>query len=226
MIGPRQTTGIRLVFQEQVEADDADARLALGGDDAVVRAHQLGMDIEGLGDGRPGDIGVEDGGFIAAAAGADRQQRRDQRFAHAALAADDADDFFDVAVLVLLGAEALGTAGAIGGTGAAVVVAGFAHFSIISEVFCGEIFSIPVNSALRRMREIDVLQRSVFLLGHAHPAHALFDVRGLIVSAHGGAKRFRARSDGRALVLEKTSPETTAGLRAGAASTGACPHRK
>ena len=120
--------GIRLVFQKQVEADDADARPALGGDDAVVRAHQLGMDIEGLGDGRPGDIGVEYGGFIAAAAGADRQQRRDQRFAHAALAADDADDFFDVAMLVLLSAEALRAAGAIGGAGAAIVVAGFTHF--------------------------------------------------------------------------------------------------
>ena len=61
--------GVGLVFQEQVEADDADARLALGGDDAVVRAHQLGVDVERLGDGGAGDVGVEDGRFIAAAAG-------------------------------------------------------------------------------------------------------------------------------------------------------------
>ena len=81
---------------------------------------------EQLGDGRAGDVGVQDAHLVAQAAHRDGQHGAGHAFAHAALAGHHADDLFDMAFGVgrlVLGGAAFTVGAAVG----AVVVAGFTH---------------------------------------------------------------------------------------------------
>ena len=88
--------GVFLVLHQQVDAHYINAHAALDGPAALVVRHGTAMNAEQLGDGRAGDVRVENGRFIAQLLHGDGQHRRDGRFADAAFAGDDRDDLFDI----------------------------------------------------------------------------------------------------------------------------------
>ena len=70
------------------------------GEQAPFAGFGMAVQAEGFRNGRAGDIGVQNGGFITLALCLNRQQGSNERFADAALAADNADNFFDMAHLI------------------------------------------------------------------------------------------------------------------------------
>ena len=98
--GAAPDDGVGLVLQQQVHAHQLDAGAGDDGEDSVLGGGGPAMDTEGLGDGGAGDVGVENGGFKAAALHGNSQHRGDKAFAYAAFAADNADDLFDIAHLI------------------------------------------------------------------------------------------------------------------------------
>ena len=114
------------------------------------------MDAEGLGDGGAGDVRVQDAHPVAHPGHGDRQLGGDHALAHAALAADHADDVADhgmgvaglVQVLGLAAAVAAGGAvmGALGGVllaaaRAVLILVFFAHW-------CDSPFSCPFGRSV------------------------------------------------------------------------------
>ena len=89
-----------LIRQKLVDAHSLDAGLCVDRKQAVIAAHGLFVDAEALRNRRTGDVGVENGGFKAAALHGNSQHRGDKAFAYAAFAADNADDLFDIAHLI------------------------------------------------------------------------------------------------------------------------------
>ena len=89
-----------LIRQKFVDAHGLDAGLCVDREQAVIAAHSLFVDAEALRDRRTGDVGVENGGFKAAALHGNSQHRGDKAFAYAAFTADNADDLFDIAHLI------------------------------------------------------------------------------------------------------------------------------
>ena len=119
--------GVRRVLEQEIHADDLDA---------AGRAHRIGTSLvaahfalraEHLRDGRARDIGIEDARVLALAAHGHRHQPCDERFADAALAADDSDDVADCAELIRRFVEVLLACVLATGcpAGAAVMVACF-----------------------------------------------------------------------------------------------------
>ena len=88
--------GIRLVGQQQIDGHDLNALGRLSGEHTVVTAHDLLVQAKGSGDGRAGDICIENGCFVPQLLHGDGQHRRDGRFADAAFAGDDCNDLFDI----------------------------------------------------------------------------------------------------------------------------------
>jgi len=120
--------GVLFVFHQQVDAHHVNAHAALDGPAALVVGHGAAMDAEQLGDGRAGDVGVQDAAVVAAAGHGTGQQGAGHALAHAALAGHHADDLLDAAVRV--GGVVLGRciAGRTGCTAiGAVMGAFFAH---------------------------------------------------------------------------------------------------
>ena len=95
----------------------------------VVIGHGGLAQAERLRDGRAGDVGVQDGGFVVAALHQNGHQGSHHGLADAALAADNANDFLDVAELVRRrGKLILSRAGrAVRAAAATIVGAIFAH---------------------------------------------------------------------------------------------------
>ena len=133
---------IGLVFRQQVQAHDGNAGAGQRGQNALIAAHGPLVDAEGLGDGGAGDVGVQDADAVAHPGHGDRQLAGDHALAHAALAADHADDVADdgmgiaglvkilrlaavvAAAAAVMGAAVLGFAAA---AGAALLFVFFAH---------------------------------------------------------------------------------------------------
>ena len=63
------------------------------------------VDAERLGDGRTGDIGIQNTNVVTDASEIDRQHRGDHRLTDAALTADDSDDVADAAAGTKGGAQ-------------------------------------------------------------------------------------------------------------------------
>ena len=95
--GPAPDDRISLVFKQQVDGHQLDARAACAGIETRLRADGLVVHAEGLGDGGTGDVGVHDAGFEAAAAHGDGKLACDHGLAHAALAGNDAEHLADAA---------------------------------------------------------------------------------------------------------------------------------
>ena len=116
--------GVFLIFHQQVDAHDIDAHAALDGPAALVVGHGTAMDAEQLGNGRAGDVGIQNAAVVAAACHGAGQQSAGHALANAALAGHNANDFFDAAVGVggivlgrcIAGRTCCSTAGAVMGT--------------------------------------------------------------------------------------------------------------
>ena len=115
------------MLQQQRGGHDTHAAAAFLGQQAVAVQGQirLAADPEHAGDGGTGDIRVQDGGGEAPLLHRAGQQGGDQGFAHAALAADHADDPLDGGFFVAGYLKAFLLA--ILFAGAAVVIAVFTH---------------------------------------------------------------------------------------------------
>ena len=98
MTGAAPDHRVLLVLDQQVDAHDVDAHPALDGPAALAVGHGPAMDAKQLGDGRAGDVGVQDAAAVAAAAHGAGQQGAGHALADAALAGHHADDLFDAAV--------------------------------------------------------------------------------------------------------------------------------
>ena len=120
--------GVAVVGQKQVQAHHVDAGGGAHGENARVVALGLLLQAEFPGNGRAGDVRVQNAHLQAHALHGHGQQRRDHGFAHAALAAAYADDLFDVALLMGLLQQAfrLGALAAALPAGGAVMCT-FAH---------------------------------------------------------------------------------------------------
>ena len=122
-----QNHGIGVVFQQQIDGHHVNSGLGAHREKPGVAAGGLFRQTECPGGGGTGDIRIQNGGFVAAAAGGNGQQGGDQGFADAALAADHADDSFDMAQGIGFFVQVLRlTAGAVAGAGRAVMGT-FAH---------------------------------------------------------------------------------------------------
>ena len=86
--------------QYQIDRDHLYTAFAACRKNAFLAALELTVYAEGLGDRRTGDVGIQHSHIAAAAAQAGGKQRGDEAFAHAALAADHADDLFHMAQVV------------------------------------------------------------------------------------------------------------------------------
>ena len=95
--GPAPHHGGGLLLQQQVDAHHLDAGLGGHGVNAVFIGEGPLLHAKALGDGGAGDVGIQHSHIAAAAAQAGGKQRGDEAFAHAALAADHADDLFHMA---------------------------------------------------------------------------------------------------------------------------------
>ena len=85
--------GLRFVCQDEVGAHDLDAVLGLHGDEMLVGCGGVGVcHTEHVGDGRTGDIRVQDADALAGTVELASEDARDERLAHAALAGHDADE--------------------------------------------------------------------------------------------------------------------------------------
>ena len=93
---------VRFIGEEQVGAHHLDAGAGLHGVNALLAAHGLAVDAEGLGDGGAGDVRVQNAGGMAPAAHGHRQLAGDHGLADAALAGDDAEDLAHPGVRVQL----------------------------------------------------------------------------------------------------------------------------
>ena len=121
--------GIRRVLEQEIHADDLDAigrahRISTG-----LIAADLALRAEHLRNGWARDVCVEDARVLALAAHGHSHEARDERFADAALAADDGDDVADRAELIRRLVEILLARILAAGrpAGAAVMVACFCH---------------------------------------------------------------------------------------------------
>ena len=119
--GTTPDNGGFLVLQKQVDAHDVNADTALDGQDAVLGAAGGAAHAEQLGNGRAGDVGVQNTDLVAQTAHRDGQHGAGHAFAHAALAGYHADHLFDVA-FGWGGSCLRGAAFAVGAAVAAVVV--------------------------------------------------------------------------------------------------------
>ena len=79
---------------------DADSGFAGHGIQALFSAFGTGVQAKLLGDGRSRDVRVQNGGPIPRPLSHNGHQGGDEALADTALAADDADDFFDVAAVM------------------------------------------------------------------------------------------------------------------------------
>ena len=102
---------VGLLGQQQIDAHNLDAGFGESRENAVVICGTVAVQPEYLGNGRAGDIGIQNGDFFAAAAHCDCEQRGDKRFSDAALAADDTDHFFDMGLCILRGKQRRALAG-------------------------------------------------------------------------------------------------------------------
>jgi len=92
--------GVFLVLHQQIDAHYINAHAALDGPAALVVRHGTAMNAEQLGDGRAGDIGIQNATMVATAGHGTGQQSAGHALAHAALAGNNADDLFHTAVRV------------------------------------------------------------------------------------------------------------------------------
>ena len=124
--------GVGIVFQQEVDAHNINARFAFAGENAVLVSESLFMYAEKLGDGGAGNIRIKNRTVLSRTVHVYRKQGSDERFADAALAADNGNDLFDIAqrmcihfkILLLLRTAA---GSAIHPAGFAIVGTLFAH---------------------------------------------------------------------------------------------------
>ena len=121
--------GVGVVLQQEVHGDDVDARPRTHGKQAVLVPDGALLQPEEPGDGRAGEVGVQDGGMKPLRLHLAGQQAGDQGLAHAALAADHADDLFHgrKPVQGRLGALLLLAGGAAALPAAAALMVAIAH---------------------------------------------------------------------------------------------------
>ena len=81
--------------QHQIDRDHLYTAFAACRKNAFLAALELTVYAEGLGDRRTGDVGIQHTAGIALARHADRHHRGEQALAYAALAGNNADDFFN-----------------------------------------------------------------------------------------------------------------------------------
>ena len=128
--GPAPHDRVAFVLQQQVHAHHVDACAALYGIAAHFVRMGAAVDTEQLRDAGAGDVGVQHAGLIAAAVQQHGQHGGCHALADAALAADDADHFFNTAQRVGRFAEIRGVCfarGAVFAAGLAIVRTIFAH---------------------------------------------------------------------------------------------------
>ena len=117
------------MLQQQVQAHHPDTGFGNDGHDADIGALRLLVQAEGAGDGGASHIRIQNGCGVALTAHQHGQHGGDQAFAHAALAADHADQLFDMGHVVGLFKQILRRGARCAGAGACGAVMGaiFAH---------------------------------------------------------------------------------------------------
>ena len=81
--------------QHQIDRDHLYAAFAACRKNALLAALELTVYAEGLGDRRAGNVGIQHTAGITLARHADRHHRGEQALAYAALAGNNANDFFN-----------------------------------------------------------------------------------------------------------------------------------
>ena len=134
--GAAPHNGVLLVLDQQVDAHHINAHPALDGPAALFIGHGTAMDAEQLGDGRAGDVGIQDAAVVAPAGHGAGQQGTGHALADTAFARNNADDLFHAAVgvggIVLRCGGAGRTCCPAGGT---VMGTFFAHTLTFSPLF-------------------------------------------------------------------------------------------
>ena len=140
--GAAPDDGVVFMLQKRVHRHHLDAALGDEGIDLPFRAARPFMHAEHFGDGRARDVGIEHRRAHAEFVRVRSQKRRDERFAHAALAARDGDD----ALYFCVGMKGLdeGLLIARGAVAAArrAVVRTFCHRSLLPYRFSRSFYSL------------------------------------------------------------------------------------
>lgn len=122
MTGAAPDNGRVVAVEHQVDAHDLDTLFGFGGENALAVANGLVVNAKHARDGRAGDVRVKHADAVAHAAEHDGQLAGDEGLAHAAFAADHADDlanlrwlFFDflgglIMIVAASGARGFGAA--------------------------------------------------------------------------------------------------------------------
>ena len=135
---------VGLIGQQQVQGHQFDAGIAYGGNDAFLVGDQLSVDAECFWNRWSCDIRIQNCHGMTAAAHQRAYQGGHQGFAHTALAADDSDNLFHMAVRIGRRGEnrlLTSSAGTVLAAIAAIVITILAHL--------GRLLSFPGSDALR-----------------------------------------------------------------------------